>query len=141
MKSGRLFDIADVLKSLTDIMSRKTLSFREKKMYERAKYLIVSEIAVINGLDEQVVERQVDRALFKSAQGRAAPSANSRLALARVERAASSRRDVSERRVVSAARRRRSLVSSARAASAASAAPAGGANMAAITSAVTNLSM
>ncbi|HJW14594.1 MAG TPA: hypothetical protein VJ776_07860, partial [Thermoanaerobaculia bacterium] len=47
-------------------------SFREKKMYERAKYLIVSEIAVINGLDEQEVERQVDRALLKSAQGRAA---------------------------------------------------------------------
>jgi CarD family transcriptional regulator len=72
MKSGRLHDIADVLKSLNYIMSRKTLSFREKKMYERAKYLIVSEIAVINGLDEPEVERQVDRALFKSAQGRAA---------------------------------------------------------------------
>lgn len=72
MKSGRLYDIADVLKSLNYIMSRKTLSFREKKMYERAKYLIVSEIAVINGLDELEVERQVDRALFKSAQSRAA---------------------------------------------------------------------
>ena len=57
--------------TLNYISSRKTLSFREKKMYERAKYLIVSEIAVINGLDEQEVERQVDRALTKSAQGRA----------------------------------------------------------------------
>jgi len=74
MKSGKLGDIADVLKSLNFIMSRKTLSFREKKMYERAKYLIVSEIAVINGLDEKDVERQVDRALSKSAQGHAAAS-------------------------------------------------------------------
>jgi RNA polymerase-interacting CarD/CdnL/TRCF family regulator len=53
-------------------MTRKTLSFREKKMYERAKYLIVSEIAVINNMDEQEVERLVDRALAKSAQSRAA---------------------------------------------------------------------
>ena len=72
MKSGKLNDIADVLKTLNYIMTRKTLSFREKKMYERAKYLIVSEIAVINSLDEREVERQVDRALAKSAQGRAA---------------------------------------------------------------------
>jgi CarD family transcriptional regulator len=71
MKSGRLHDIADVLKSLNYIMTKKTLSFREKKMYERAKYLIVSEIAVINGLDEKEVERQVDRALARSAQARA----------------------------------------------------------------------
>jgi CarD family transcriptional regulator len=70
MKSGRLYDIADVLKTLNFIGSRKTLSFREKKMYERAKYLIVSEIAVINGLDELEVEHQVDRALTKSAQAR-----------------------------------------------------------------------
>jgi RNA polymerase-interacting CarD/CdnL/TRCF family regulator len=41
-------------------------------MYERAKYLIVSEIAVINNMDEQEVERLVDRALAKSAQSRAA---------------------------------------------------------------------
>ena len=72
MKSGKLHDIAEVLKTLNYISARKTLSFREKKMYERAKYLIVSEIAVINGLDEQEVERQVDRALAKSAQSRAA---------------------------------------------------------------------
>jgi CarD family transcriptional regulator len=71
MKSGELNAIADVLKTLNFISSRKTLSFREKKMYERAKYLIVSEIAVINGLDEKEVERQVDRALARSAGSRA----------------------------------------------------------------------
>jgi CarD family transcriptional regulator len=71
MRSGRLHDIAEVLKTLNFIMLRKTLSFREKKMYERAKYLIVSEIAVINGMDEQEVERLVDRALSRSAQIRA----------------------------------------------------------------------
>ncbi|MGA8808578.1 MAG: CarD family transcriptional regulator [Thermoanaerobaculia bacterium] len=72
MKTGRLEDVADVLKNLSEVQKKKSLSFREKKMYERAKYLIVSEIAVINGLDEQEVERQVDRALTKSAQSKAA---------------------------------------------------------------------
>jgi CarD family transcriptional regulator len=72
MKSGELHAIADVLKTLNYISSRKTLSFREKKMYERAKYLIVSEIAVINNLDEKEVERQVDKALARSASSRAA---------------------------------------------------------------------
>jgi len=72
MKSGELNAIADVLKTLNYISSRKTLSFREKKMYERAKYLIVSEIAVINNLDEKEVERQVDKALARSASSRAA---------------------------------------------------------------------
>ena len=38
-------------------------------MYERAKYLIVSEIAVINGLDEKEVERQVDKALALASVG------------------------------------------------------------------------
>jgi CarD family transcriptional regulator len=70
MKSGQLHEIADVLKSLNFISSRKTLSFREKKMYERAKYLIVSEIAVVNNLDEKEVERQVDKALARSAASR-----------------------------------------------------------------------
>ena len=71
MKSGELHEIADVLKTLNFISSRKTLSFREKKMYERAKYLIVSEIAVINGLDEKEVDLQMERAPARSTGCRA----------------------------------------------------------------------
>src|SRR5207245_9789546 len=72
MKSGELHEIADVLKTLNFISSRKTLSFREKKMYERAKYLIVSEVAVISNMDEEEVERLVARAMSKSAPTRTA---------------------------------------------------------------------
>jgi CarD family transcriptional regulator len=50
MKSGRLAEIADVLKNLSWVQKQKSLSFREKKMYDRARYLIISEIAHINGL-------------------------------------------------------------------------------------------
>jgi CarD family transcriptional regulator len=68
MRSGRLQDIAEVLKALNHVMQKKALSFREKKMYERAKYLIVSEIAVIDGSSEEEVTRRVDRALARSMQ-------------------------------------------------------------------------
>jgi CarD family transcriptional regulator len=68
MRSGKLSDIAEVLKALNFVMQRKALSFREKKMYERAKYLIVSEIAVIDGALETEVEKRVDRALARSLQ-------------------------------------------------------------------------
>ena len=45
MKSGTLFDMATVLKSLFYLSLQKPLSFREKKMMEKAKELIVSEIS------------------------------------------------------------------------------------------------
>jgi CarD family transcriptional regulator len=45
MKSGTLFDMATVLKSLYYLSLQKPLSFREKKMMEKAKELIVSEIS------------------------------------------------------------------------------------------------
>jgi CarD family transcriptional regulator len=66
MKSGRLEDVADVLKNLSFVRLRKSLSFREKKMYERARYLIVSEISVVSGRKEDEVERLVDRALDRA---------------------------------------------------------------------------
>ena len=66
MRSGRLTEIADVLKNLSWVQKQKALSFREKKMYERARYLIVSEIAQINGIPESDVEGEVDKALDRS---------------------------------------------------------------------------
>jgi CarD family transcriptional regulator len=69
MKSGRLEDVADVLKNLSYVRLRKSLSFREKKMYERARYLIVSEIAVVSGREEQDVEKLVDKALDRALGG------------------------------------------------------------------------
>ena len=66
MRSGRLTEIADVLKNLSWVQKQKALSFREKKMFERARYLIVSEIAQINSLTEYEVESEVDKALGRS---------------------------------------------------------------------------
>lgn len=66
MKTGKLEDVADVLRNLNLVSKRKSLSFREKKMYERAKYLLVSEIAIVKGITEIEAESQIEKALLKS---------------------------------------------------------------------------
>jgi CarD family transcriptional regulator len=63
MRSGDIFAIAEVLKILTYLNSVKPLSFREKQMMERARYLIVSELAVASKKAENNVGPQVDQAI------------------------------------------------------------------------------
>jgi CarD family transcriptional regulator len=70
MKTGRLTDVAEVLKNLRLVSQRKSLSFREKKMYERAKYFIVSEVAHVKGIHEREAETIVERALTSSLEKR-----------------------------------------------------------------------
>ena len=66
MKTGRLTEVAEVLKNLCLVSQKKSLSFREKKMYERAKYFIVSEVAHVKDVDEPQAENIVEDALQKS---------------------------------------------------------------------------
>jgi CarD family transcriptional regulator len=72
MKTGQLTEVAKVLKNLRLVSSKKSLSFREKKMYERAKYFIVSEVAHVKKIDEIEAEKQVERALESSMEKRMA---------------------------------------------------------------------
>ncbi len=65
MKTGMLPEVAKVLKNLRLVSSKKSLSFREKKMYERAKYFIVSEVAHVKGLSEEQADKQVEKALVQ----------------------------------------------------------------------------
>jgi CarD family transcriptional regulator len=63
MRSGSIYDVVDVLKSLTHLSRSKNLSFREKRMLDRAKFLVVSEIAEVIHEATEAVEQKVDRAL------------------------------------------------------------------------------
>ncbi len=63
MKTGQLIEVSEVLKNLCLISQKKSLSFREKKMYERAKYFIVSEIAHVRNIDDEEAEQQVEAAM------------------------------------------------------------------------------
>ena len=66
MRSGHLFDMADVLKNLEHLSQRKALSYREKQMYEKAKFLIVSEIAIVERQSEEKIQERINEALQKA---------------------------------------------------------------------------
>ena len=63
MRSGSIYEVADVLKSLTFLAKSKSLSFREKRMLDRAKFLIISEVSEVMRETAAAIEGRVDRAL------------------------------------------------------------------------------
>jgi CarD family transcriptional regulator len=65
MRTGSLLEVAMVLKSLLALHQVKPLSFREKKMLDRAKYLLVSELAMARDVDEPDMEDLLSKALAK----------------------------------------------------------------------------
>ena len=65
MRTGSLLDVAVVLKGLLLLAQDKPLSFREKKMLERARYLLVSELAMSKNWEEPEVEDMLNKALAK----------------------------------------------------------------------------
>src|SRR4249919_3802739 len=65
MRTGSIYDMADVLKSLTFLSKSKSLSFREKRMLDRAKALIISEVSEVMREKALEIEIKVDRALEK----------------------------------------------------------------------------
>jgi len=66
MRTGSLLEVAAVLKSLVSLSRSKPLSFREKKMLERAKYLLVSEMATARNLTAENAEGLVVKSLAKA---------------------------------------------------------------------------
>jgi CarD family transcriptional regulator len=66
MRTGSLLDVAAVLKGLLLLNTSKPLSFREKKMLERARYLLVSELAMAKNCEELQIEELLSKALSKS---------------------------------------------------------------------------
>jgi CarD family transcriptional regulator len=66
MRSGNIFSVAEVLKTLTYLNQLKPLSFREKQMLERARYLIISELSVVCRKSEASIAPRVDQALIRA---------------------------------------------------------------------------
>lgn len=62
-QTGDIFAVADVLKKLTYLMQNKALSFREQRMIEKAKFLVVSELAIVCSQPECSMEEKVDASL------------------------------------------------------------------------------
>jgi len=66
MRTGSLIEVAAVLKSLVALSRTKPLSFREKKMLERAKYLLVTELATARNTTAANMETTLVKSLAKA---------------------------------------------------------------------------
>jgi CarD family transcriptional regulator len=60
IRSGDVFEVAEVLRELYLIREEKELSYGEKKVLELARKLVVKEIALADGKDEQQVVDRVE---------------------------------------------------------------------------------
>src|SRR5579863_9811579 len=65
MRNGSLLQVAEVFKALIALNQEKPLSFREKKMLDRAWQLLVDEISVARGQAKAVVESLLVKSLSK----------------------------------------------------------------------------
>ena len=60
IKSGSLFEVAEVFRDLYRLKGLKPLSFGERRMLDTARGLIVQELSVAQALDEQKIEQKLD---------------------------------------------------------------------------------
>lgn len=66
MGNGSLLAITEVFKTLLLIQTDKPLSFREKKMLERSRQMLLSEVAISRAIIEKEAIELLDRSLQKS---------------------------------------------------------------------------
>ena len=59
MKSGSAYDVAEVLRDLYRMKTKKGLSFGEKRLMETAKGLLVKELAIAGSEPEDKVEQRI----------------------------------------------------------------------------------
>ncbi|MDA2934362.1 hypothetical protein MYX82_08455 [Acidobacteria bacterium AH-259-D05] len=74
MNSGSIFEVAKVLKNLFFLSFQKSLSFREKKMFDLSRQLVVSEIATVQNQPLDKVEEMVDGLLTSTYERAQAPA-------------------------------------------------------------------
>ena len=60
MKSGNIYEIADVVRNLSFKQKEKGLSTGEKKMLNNAKQILVSELVLVEKVTEPEIEKLVD---------------------------------------------------------------------------------
>ena len=61
IKTGSVFDVAEVMRDLYRLRAEKSLSFGERKMLETARSLIVKEIAVARRKSEEKIQAEIEK--------------------------------------------------------------------------------
>jgi len=65
IKTGSVYEIAEVLRDLSLLKFEKELSFGERKMLDTARSLLVKELAIAQGILEEEVLKEIQK-IFKS---------------------------------------------------------------------------
>jgi CarD family transcriptional regulator len=65
IKTGSLFDVAEVFRDLFLLKLNKDLSFGERKLYDTAQVLLVKELSTVTNQDEDDVKNKIE-SLFDS---------------------------------------------------------------------------
>ncbi len=68
LKTGSLFEIAEVLRALFLLKEKKNLSFGEKKMLDQCKELIAQEVSITGGLESSMVIDNIESCFTNAAQ-------------------------------------------------------------------------
>lgn len=68
LRSGDVFQAADVLKKLTFLSHEKKLSFREQNLLEKSKFLIISEITSGDAADADALRVEIERLVDSACQ-------------------------------------------------------------------------
>ena len=61
IKTGSVFDVAEVMRDLYRLKAEKSLSFGERRMLETARALIVKEIAVTREKSEEKIQAEIEQ--------------------------------------------------------------------------------
>ncbi|MGA2714609.1 MAG: CarD family transcriptional regulator [Bryobacteraceae bacterium] len=66
MLTGSLLQIAEVFKQLVHLQAEKPLSFREKKMLDRTRTMLISEVSLARNISQSEAILLLERALAKT---------------------------------------------------------------------------
>jgi CarD family transcriptional regulator len=59
IKTGSVYEIAQVMRDLYVLKKTKTLSFGERKMLDTARSLLVKELAIAKSVTEEEIEKKI----------------------------------------------------------------------------------
>jgi CarD family transcriptional regulator len=60
IKTGSLFDVAEVFRDLSLLKLNKDLSFGERKLYDTAQLLLVKELSTAKDTDEKTIISEIE---------------------------------------------------------------------------------
>jgi CarD family transcriptional regulator len=61
IKTGSVFEVAEVFRDLYRLKAQKPLSFGERRMLDTVKHLVVKELSIARGSSEAKIERELER--------------------------------------------------------------------------------